>query len=293
MRKLNGVLYIVVSSSAFGIMPVLAKIVYKQGVSQYTVLCLRFLFAAAMLLYYLLANKISLKITKVQLLFTFFLGAFGYSSTALCMFSSYKYISVGLATTILYAYPAIVTLISFILYKEKLYFAKVIALLVSLLGIYVLVGFNNTSFNMIGVSLSLAASIFYSIYVIGVSSSNLKKIDSFLLTFYISLFSGITILFGGLISNKINLNINFYSIVTILLIAFISTVIALMTFIKGVKLIGPSKASILSTLEPIVSVIFGYIILNESISLQMLIGGLLVLSSVVILTFKSENIPTK
>jgi len=42
--------------------------------------------------------------------------------------------------------------------------------------------------------------------------------------------------------------------------------VALMAFIQGVKIIGPSKASIISTLEPIISLILGLLILKESIS---------------------------
>ena len=59
-----------------------------------------------------------------------------------------------------------------------------------------------------------------------------------------------------------------------------------MAFLEGVRLIGPSKASILSTIEPIVSLILGIIILGEPISSRIIIGSIMIVLSVVILTKK-------
>jgi len=282
--KLNGILYLLLASAAFGVMPILAKLAYDHGANSYSVLFLRFLFATFMLLYYLLTKKISLKLTKKQLLIIGLLGVVGYSGTSGFIFLAYNYISVGLATMIMYTYPAIVTIMSFIIYKEKLYTRKIVSLLISLVGIYTLIGVGKTSFNFKGITYAFLAAIFYSIYVLGASHSEIKRVNSYVMTFYVSLTAGITILIFGVSTSNIKFDIDYYGLVCILLLAFISTVVALMAFIQGVKIIGPSKASIISTLEPIISLILGLLILKESISIGVVFGSIMIIASILILT---------
>lgn len=291
-NKLNGILYLLLASVSFGVMPILAKLAYAHGANPFSVLFLRFLFATLMLLYYLLTNKISLKLTKKQFLIIALLGVIGYSGTSCFIFLAYNYISVGLATMILYTYPTIVTLLSCIIYKEKLYTRKGISLLISLAGIYTLIGIGKTNFNFKGVIFALLAAVFYSMYVLGASHSEIKNVNSYVMTFYVSLTAGVTMLIFGVSTKNINFNINidYYGLVCILLLAFISTVVALMAFIQGVKIIGPSKASILSTLEPIVSLILGLLILKESITIQVAFGSIMIIASILILTTaKAKN----
>lgn len=284
MKNIKGLLYIVLASVSFGIMPILAKLAYSQGANPYSVLFLRFLFASIMLLYYLLKKGIPLKLDKTTFLWIILLGVFGYSATSGFLFVSYNYISVGLATMIMYTYPIIVTFFSTFIYKEKIYLQKVIALSLSVLGVYVLIGVGKEVFSFKGISFALMSAIFYSFYVLGASSGKLKQVNSYVMTFYLSISASATMLLLGLKNSSITLNISFYGIVCIMLLAFISTVVALMAFLEGVRLIGPSNASILSTLEPIVSLVLGWIILKEAISISTALGSLLILSSIIILT---------
>jgi len=291
MKNVNGILYIVLSSVSFGVMPILAKLAYNQGATTYSVLFLRFIFAVFMILYYLIKNKISLKLTKRQVVLVISLGIFGYSGTAGSLFLAYNYISVGLATMILYTYPIIVSLLSYFIYKEKLYTKKVVCFILSLIGLYALIGVDNVSLiNTKGLVLAAMAAVFYSLYVIGSSCNDIKKLNSFVMTFYISVVSAITMGIAGITTNTLSFNLTFYSLVCILLLAFISTVVALMAFLQGVKIIGPSKASILSTLEPIVSLVLGYIILNQGINFQQIIGSILIISAVLLLTLDRKKL---
>ncbi|QAT40906.1 EamA/RhaT family transporter [Clostridium sp. JN-9] len=283
MKNIQGDLDIILASTAFGVMPVLAKLAYGRGATTYTVLFLRFLFAAFILLYIILNKKISLKLNMKQILMVIMLGLFGYSATALCLFISYNYVSVGVATNLLYTYPAIVTLMSRFLYKEKLYGRKIVSLLLSLIGVFILIEIKNQSINITGVSFAFASAIFYSLYVLGISTDKAKKINSYVMIFYLSVTSSIIMFLLGVSTSALDLRIDFYALICIILLAFISTVVALMSFLKGVRIIGPSRAAILSTLEPIVSIILGFLILKEKLSLNMIIGSALVIASVLLL----------
>jgi drug/metabolite transporter (DMT)-like permease len=284
MEKIKGILYIILAAIAFGIMPILAKLSYWGGANTYTTLFLRFLFATMMLLYYLKSKDISLKLTKKQLYLVLVLGVFGFSLTSICLFMSYNFIGVGMASMILYTYPAMVTLLSYIFYKEKIYTRKIISLIISLIGIYILIDKGSVSFNLKGVVLAVIAAVLYSLYVLGASLKEIRAINSYVLTFYISCASATVMFITTITTGNFNVHISFYALVAILLLAFISTVVALMAFLEGVRIIGPSKASIFSTLEPIVGLILGILILKEPISARIIIGSIMIVMSVVILT---------
>lgn len=284
MKKINGVIYTVVSSAAFGVMPIFAKIAYNGGANALTVLFLRFFLAALIILPYIVVTKKDFKINKTQLMHIIFLGIIGYTATTYTLFLAYNYISVGLATTMHFIYPVVVTVLAVILYKEKLYWSKIWALALSVLGIYLLVGGGNATLNFKGVALAIVSGFFYAYYIVGVSHSEINKIDTFVLTFYLASIAALSLFIMGMINGQLDFNIKPYSFLASSGIALVSTVLALTMFLKGIKIIGPSSAAILSTLEPIVSIILGVLILKEELSFTIVIGCVLILLSVIILT---------
>jgi len=284
MEKTKGILYIILSACSFGIMPILAKLSYKGGANTYTTLFLRFFFAAIMLFYYLKSKEISLKLSNKQIFLVLIIGIFGFTFTTSSLFMSYNYISIGMASMIFFTYPAIVTLLSYLLYKERIYPRKIISLIISLIGLYILIDCGSVTFNLKGIVLAGMAALLYSFYVLGASHKEFKKINSYVLTFYISCASAVVTFIAANATRNFNVNISFYALVAILLLAFISTVVALMAFLEGVRIIGPSKASIFSTIEPIVGLMLGTLILGEPISSRIIIGSIMIVTSVIILT---------
>ncbi|HAG42909.1 MAG TPA: EamA family transporter [Clostridium sp.] len=283
MKKIHGVLYVVISATFFGIMPILAKIAYSGGANTQTTLFLRFSFAAIMLFLYLRFKKISIRLKKNQLIFIFALGTVGYSMMSALLFMAYNYMSVGVATMTLYIYPAIVTVLSSIIYKERINAKKIICLSLCIIGIFIMIDLGNASFSTTGVMLSLLASLCYSWYVLGASNNYIKSINSYVMSFYVSLSSALATFVIGLITNNLNFHIKVYGVVAIIMIAFISTVVALMAVLQGVKIIGPSSAAIFGTLEPIVSLILGALILGEALAFKTMLGSFLIIISMVIL----------
>lgn len=286
MEKTKGILFIILSAISFGIMPILAKLSYRGGANTYTTLFLRFFFAAIMLLYYLKSKGISLKLARKQLFLVIMIGVFGFTFTSTSLFMSYNYISIGTATMIFYTYPAIVTLFSYVFYKEKIYPRKILSLIISTIGIFILIDSRSASFNLIGIILAGIAAVLYSLYVLGASHKEFRVINSYVLTFYISCASAVMMFMAAITTGNFNMHISFYALVAILLLALISTAVALMAFLEGVRIIGPSKAAIFSTIEPIVALTLGIIILGEPISVRIIIGSIMIVSSVVILTME-------
>ncbi|HEY8889687.1 MAG TPA: DMT family transporter [Clostridium sp.] len=288
MKKINGIIYTVLSSAAFGVMPILAKVAYRGGANVLTVLFLRFLLAALIILPYIIIKKKDFRINKKGIIHIIFLAIIGYIATTYTLFISYNYVTVGLATTLHFVYPVIVTVFAVILYQEKLYLSKILALGLSLLGIYMLVG-SGGSLNFKGICFAISSGFFYAYYIIGVSHNKVNSIDIFVLNFYLSSAAALGVFIMGMISGGLDFNLRPYSFLASGGIALVSTVLALSLFLKGIKIIGPSNAAILSTLEPIASIVLGVLILREHLSTSIVIGCVLILFSVIILTLGQKE----
>ncbi len=290
MAKYRGFLYAIASAIAFGLMPILAKIAYIGGANAITVIFLRFFIAALILLGYFILQRVNIKITKQQLKKVILLGLVWYMATCLTLFISYEYISVGLATVFHFIYPAVVTFLSYLVYKEHLYPNKIVSVVLSLLGVLVLVGFTSIKLSYKGIILALASGIFYSFYIVEVGDKEIKSMDTLVLTFYVSFFASLGILPLGIVTKSLYLKMQFASILAIVLLAVISTIIGLITFARSVKIIGPSSAAIFSTLEPITSIVLGVIFLKESMSLSLVMGTCLIVASILILLRNERKI---
>jgi len=280
-NKIKGIFYIAIASIAFGVMPILAKLAYKGGANAINTLALRFTFASIILFIYIKTKKLSLRVSKEQIKLILFMGVIGYSMTSILLFVSYNYIDVGIAGMILHTYPLMVMILSIIIYKEKFKLKKFLYLMVTTIGVFIMLDVKVGNINTVGVILVLLSALCYAIYVLGASNDKVKNIDSYVMTFYISIISAIVGSTTGIVTNSFNNPINFYGIIAILLIAFISTVVALMAFLKGVKLIGPTNSAIFSALEPIVSLVLGVIVLGESISIKIIIGSTIIIFAMI------------
>lgn len=268
-------------------MPLLAKAAYRNGLNSYNLLFLRFLFAAIFLAYYIWNKKINAKLRLKEIIYIFTIGLLGYTSTAITLFSSYNYIPIGLSGMILHLYPVMVTLLSLIIYKEKVNINIILSLVLSIIGIYFLLGEKNYSIGIKGIQLAFAAAVFYSLYVIGASNKILKSINSYVLTFYISIIAAISMFTLCVYKSQLNFSLNFNSLVSVLLLSFISTIIALTAFMEGVKIIGPTQSAILGNLEPIVGMILGIVMLGESFDFYIIIGSLFVILSAITICLKN------
>ena len=274
-----GVLYAIGSALAFGCMPIFAKIAYTGGANTITVVFLRYFIALIFVSALILIKRIDIKIESKNLYKTIWIGIIGYFITGITLFMSYNYISVGLATMLHFIYPAIVMVFSRIIFKENLNLNKILALLFSIIGIYVLIGFSACKLSLVGILLALASGFSYATAVLGANDSGIKSINSLVLTFYIYIFASLSSLIYGLSTKQINFHMNFTSIISITTIALVCTFLSVIFVTLSVRIIGPTNVSILSTLEPITSVILGILLFKESFTISIAIGGLFILSS--------------
>lgn len=280
MNKLWGVILVLISAVAFGAMPILANLAYADGATPFTLLFVRFSSAAIFMLALMAARREPIPRGKV-LLGLIALGGLGYVGQSMAYFTALTYASAGLVALLLYLYPVGVTILAVIFLKEPFTRTKVIALGLSLLGSVLTIGGIGDG-RPEGILLGIAAALIYSAYITFGS----------LITRTVSAIQSTTVVISSaaLVYTVINLlqgptfprSINGWS--AILAIALISTVLAILTFFAGMARLGPTNAALLSTVEPIVSVVLGALILGETLTELRILGGTLILWAVILLT---------
>lgn len=283
MNNYKGILYAILSSVAFGLLPIFAKFAYANGSNPTTVLIARFLLAAIILFTYLKCTKVNLKVSKKQLAILLSIGAIGYTLTTQTLFVSYDYLGAGLATTLHFIYPVVVCLIGYFFFKEKMSKSKLLALLFAALGIYALVAMESKTLNAFGVALALFSGISYGANIIALGLKSIKEINHNVVTMYVCLGAALGMILYGAFTDTITLTFNLNIGIAYIGIAVISTIASMILLLKAIEIIGTVSTSILGTFEPIVSVILGIILFGESLTLSLIIGTLLILASTIIL----------
>ena len=287
--KIKGISLVIFASISWGAMPIFTKNLYLSGMTAYMVLTLRYLLAAFSIFIYLIITNGKIKVSSILITETITIGLVGFCGTGLLLYLSYNYISVGLATMLHFIYPTLVTIIMVIFYKEKLNVIKVATVLFSLVGLFFLTCFEVQKINMIGVLLALSSGFTFAYYIVGMNASKLRELSPILMTFYVSLFSGIAMLIIILVRHDYFIHFDLNNVISMIFISVFSTVLSLITFIEGIKIIGSSNGAILNTIEPIVCVILGVMFLAEPISFSGIIGCALIVISLLINNMQTDK----
>ena len=152
MNSPKGLFYAIISSSTFGLVPLFAIPALQAGIPLNSVVFYRFLFSSILLGIILCIRKTNFKISGKQALIIFGL-AFLYAATSLLLTKSYLYIPSGLATTLHFLYPVLVTLLMVTFFKDKVSVSIIIATIMAIGGVYLLSGSEGGTLNSrIGIS---------------------------------------------------------------------------------------------------------------------------------------------
>ncbi|SCZ03988.1 DMT family transporter [Alkaliphilus peptidifermentans] len=287
----KGLSFILFSAMAFGVMPIFAKLAYEGGISTAALLSLRFIISGLLLLIYLKAFKINWRVSYRDLLNLFLLGGVFYSATSIFYFSSIKYIHISLTVLLMYTHPMIVAILSAIFNKEKITLKMVLAMFVAFVGLALILGDSFISeLSGLGIMLAIASAVSYSLYIF-VSSRVIKEVQSIVATAYISIFASFGMLAIGLIQRDLTFILNKTVLLPLLGLIFICTIFAILFFLRGVEVLGPTKATIISMFEPVFAAVFSLIIFKEKLSFLQLAGGMAVLcGALMVIAMKGHEI---
>jgi drug/metabolite transporter (DMT)-like permease len=271
------------AAGGFGTMAVVAKLAYATGVNVVTLLAVRFTIAAVVL-WLLALHKGVARVPSWRIgLVALGIGLGSYSLESGLFYASLTRIDASLAELLLFSYPAIVVLGAIALRRESGSRRRLVALGLATTGVgLVLAGGDPGALDPLGVALALGAALMYAIYVL-VADALGGRLHP--LTFAALVCSGAAIAFSsaGTASGTLHLALPASAWGYAAVIALLSTVLSLTAFLGGVARLGPGRASILSTLEPPITVAAAFIAFGEVLGPVQLLGGAAVIIAVLVL----------
>lgn len=277
--------YVAIGASLWGIIGYFVKELAELGFTSLQIVFLRAASAFLFFLLWIVVQQPSLLKIKISHMWYFFgTGVMSVSFFNWCYFTTIQTSSIAIAAILLYTAPAFVLIISIFVFKEQLTKQKLFALFVTLLGCTLVSGVFSAQLelSMQSLLIGLGAGLGYSLYSIFGKLAG-KKYETLTISFYTFLFAMAVLYPTSHISSSDANVFGTSAILYIMGLGLFPTVLAYWFYTQGLKQLEASKASIVSTIEPVVATIMGLLIYKENVSLIQAAGILLVLSAVLLI----------
>lgn len=282
MNKFKGFLYGIVASSTFGLLPLFTLPVMGEGLTTFSILSYRMLFASILVAVLMLIGRVSFATNLKELRWFAVLGFLYYGSAAL-LFQAYGGMASGLATTLHFMYPVSVTVIMAIVYKQRPSVVTICAIILSLVGVALLCLRESSTgvSSLLSVFLVLLSGVCYAVYLVLVSTvKRINQQNSQKLTFYVLMFSGAFFMLSTLQGGGLQIIPSASAGINLLLMATLPTLLSNLALVRSVKNIGSTLTSVLGAMEPLTAIIVGILVFDESLRGLMIVGIILILVSV-------------
>lgn len=284
MQKLKGTIWALVSSSTFGLIPLFSLPVLQAGVGLDSLCFYRFAFAAAAMGAYMLLSGRSLRISWRELATVAVLSVF-YGSTSMFLTSSYEFIPSGIATTIHFLYPVLVTTIMITCFGERASWCVFAAAAMAVGGVYLLSGSTEgAAIQWQGLVAVLITVVTYATYIVGVNRSAVKDMDGRKMTFYVLFCSAVLFYINLLVRNggAIDPIPDAGAWVRLLLLALVPTLLSDLALIYAIQMVGSTTTAILGCMEPLTAVVIGIVCFGERFGATQAAGVVVVLTAVLL-----------
>lgn len=289
--QLRGTILVALSGMLYGLIGYLGTQLFTHHFTVENMLFWRFFIAMLWMLFWplLFKNNIFKSVGNYPSLFkAIMLGIISYSGGSAFYFIASKHIGTGLAMVIFFSYPVFVTLFAWLLSSWKMNKYVFISLMAVIAGLILLKGHGKDALDLIGIFFAMMASLFYATYVYG-SQHSAKTIDSRLMTLLICLGNAAIFFVISSYTNSFFIPQTLDAWLYILAIGIIATAVPIQFMLDGLKYVSPVKASILSVLEPVVTVLIGLALLHETLSLVQIIGVMTVLLGALFIQFETDE----
>ena len=290
-----GELCIILAALAFSFQSILTKLAYEEYINEDSLIFFRLLLSYVFVHLLVKLNKSKISLNYKPLLIILIGGAFGYYFSPILSMKGLKYINANINGFVLSLYPFFVIILNIILNKKYPTKLELIYGFFIMLGLYMLLGYetylSTEPTYILGIIFTILATVLFAVYVI-INQSLGNKIDSLGFVFYAIL--------GSLIISAFSLVFNYNDTIEIsqmgAAIIFISAIFQCFTIYllaKGISIIGANKASLISSIHPIFTLLFAFIILQETLDTTQMVGGIIILFVILLLGIKKDSSATQ
>lgn len=279
-----GALICIASAACYASLSILGKLGFAAGMTLTGLLSLRFAGAALLLAGLLFILRRPLFPGRSSAGRLFLLGAVMYAGQAALFFGGLQRLPAGIAALLLYVYPVIVAGLDWAVNRRRPAGRVLLAMGIALAGVVLTLSPQaEGSIDLVGAALVLASATGLSVYII-LSEGQTRNVGSRVAALWITAGAGLTFTLVGAGTNTLQWQAAREAGWIMPAIILFGTVLPVTLFLAGMARVGPTAASLLSTLEPVFTVAMGALFLAEALTSTQIVGGGLVLAAAILVT---------
>lgn len=287
MKPRRGYGYLVTVFVIWGSLYVVSKFALAT-IPPITLLLFRYLAAVAALA--LLARKVSLKpVRRADIKYFLLLGGLGYGLGIALQLIGTRLLDASLASLINAMNPVSIALMATFFLHERMTVRKIASLTISILGVYVILGRDTGSINLLGMLACVFAVLFWS-----AASIAIRRISGDYDPIQISLY-GIILAIGVVLpASLLELRSNpctftLPGVLAILYLGVVCTAVSHTLWNKSLALLDASTCALFYPLQPLTSAVMGMLLLHETVTINYILGGLLISSGILVAVLRVGN----
>ncbi len=285
MHRRTALVLVVISAACFGTLGVLTRLAYGLGMEPLPLLVWRFaVVAAIMAAYQAVRDPISLVRGLRDLPRYAALSITGYGAASVCFFFALTYASPSVVAVLLYTYPSIVAVLSAGFLGERFTSMRAMALASTFIGCALVVGIVGGADRVTaaGILLGLGAAGGYAVFNVLSYRWMPGRSRLVLMTYTFGLsalaIAGVASATGSSLAPG-GWSPGAWSLLGAIVV--VPTLLAVLLYLGGIRRLGAVQAAIVSTTEPLFTILFAWAVLGERLTVTQLVGAALVLGGVV------------
>jgi len=285
-RPIAGYAYAIAAATLWGVAGPIAKYLFNHGVTALALaqvrMTLSFVF---MMAFFLIARRDLARIRLRDIPYLAVMGTAGLAMVQLTYYTAISKIQVAAAILLQYMAPIFILVYAATFMKEKITPTKLTSLIMALIGCGLVAGIYSVDFlklNLAGVVWGLLAALFFAFYTL-YGQVGLRKYNAMTLFAYACGFGSILL---WTLNPPQTLFAARYSPLTWLAfvyVAVLGTSVPFVFYFKSLEHLEASRASITSTLEPVIAGIVAFLFIGEKMGFLQMAGGILVITAIILL----------
>lgn len=292
MDKIKGILFAALSSSTFGLAPFFTISLIMAGYSTFEALSYRWGVASLFLFLVGVFSGVKFRMSWRDFRTVFCLSLFR-ATTSFSLVVAYQNIASGVASVIHFMYPLAVALTMMFVFKEPKSKTIISAIVISIIGAVFLSTGNIESSGggdtVLGIVMSTISVFSYAGYIVGVRRTRAVSIPSVPLTCSVMGIGAVLFIIGGFFTGGIRIETDPHIWLYIAGLGLVATAISNISLVQGIKLAGPTLASIMGAMEPLTAVVIGIFVFGETFSWHTAVGIVLILFAVLLVILKQQK----
>ena len=283
-----GPVFCLSSAVGFGLMAVFAKLAYAAGATVGGLLVVRFGLAGLVLMAIVVAAGALRPLSRRAVLAALGMGALGYAVQAGLYLAAVSRAEASRVALVFCVYPVLVMVTAIVIGRERASTRRLVALAMALAGIVLVLGGASGSFDGAAAVLSFGSAVVYCGYIL-VGDRVLGDVPPVPLTALVCVGAFAGCLLFSLFNGGLALSFTPPAWGWLAAVALVSTVGAILLFFAGLARVGPTVASLLSIIEPVVTVVGAGIVFHEQLAGIHALGGVMVLAAVALVQWPTRH----